>query len=174
MRFKERIKGSLLVLKSLTLESDLDLYESWLLDPLVTHFLEVDSATVNRAYLIDWIEKRLDSPTDVVFGVYSHQDGFVGTISLSRINIKRRNAELGIMIGRVGAQSKGLGTEAIKMLVNWSRTELSLASITAGMYTSNRASQRVFFKAGFEEYERIELGLNSERGDVSRVIYRHK
>ncbi len=53
------------------------------------------------------------------------------------------------MIGDREAWGRGIGSEAIRVMVDIARDELGLRKLTAGCYASNVGSSRAFEKAGF-------------------------
>lgn len=73
----------------------------------------------------------------------------VGTIGLTITSKQERVAELGIVIGRA-YWGKGIGTSAVRLVVDYAFSTLGLAEIQAEVLQRNLASRRVFEKVGFQ------------------------
>jgi ribosomal-protein-alanine N-acetyltransferase len=73
----------------------------------------------------------------------------VGTIGLTITSKEERVAELGIVIGRA-YWGKGIGTCAVRLVVDYAFSTLCLAEIQAEVLQRNLASRRVFEKVGFQ------------------------
>lgn len=74
----------------------------------------------------------------------------IGNIRLSNINKKHKRVELGIMIFGKSQWGKGYGTESLKEVVNYVFNDLKFHKICADYYSVNKASAKIFKKAGFE------------------------
>ncbi|MBL4617663.1 MAG: GNAT family N-acetyltransferase [Robiginitomaculum sp.] len=81
-----------------------------------------------------------------LFAIKDSDSGFIGMISLNRVN----NAifELGYWIGR-DFWGKGFASEATKAVLQWAEEQLGIKAICAGYFADNPASARVLEKSGF-------------------------
>ena len=86
-----------------------------------------------------------DRPEDQTF--YSD---YVGTISLHDIDWISRKAEVGYMIGSSDHWGKGIGTEAVGLVVDYAFNRLNLNKINAGVVEGNAGSCKVLEKNGFK------------------------
>jgi [ribosomal protein S5]-alanine N-acetyltransferase len=125
-------------------------YVGWLNDPAMNRHLESRFLTHDVRSVAEFIESCLHKPDVVFFGVRLRGDSrHVGNIKLE-INRPHRRAEVGILIGDPGIQGRGVGTRAIRRVIEIARHELKLRRLTAGCYASNKGSERAFVKAGFQ------------------------
>lgn len=81
-------------------------------------------------------------------------DEVIGIVRLTRINFINRTAVAGIFIGGATNRGKGIGTEAINLLLDFGFNALNLHNIMAEVFSFNAASLRTFEKCGFKEIGR--------------------
>ena len=74
----------------------------------------------------------------------------IGLIDLYDFNAIHRRAGLGIIIKDAVDRSKGVGREALKLLVNYSFKVLHLHQVYANISEDNNASLKLFENCGFE------------------------
>ena len=70
------------------------------------------------------------------------------------VNLVSRKATLGIFIGDEENRSKGYGTEAMKLLVDYGFNILGLHNIDLNVFAFNKQAIRAYEKVGFKEYGR--------------------
>ncbi|MBT8296764.1 MAG: GNAT family N-acetyltransferase [Maribacter sp.] len=75
----------------------------------------------------------------------------LGLIDLFDFDPKNRRAGVGIVILAEKERNHGLGTEAIKLLTEYSFTTLGLRQLFANVLEDNAASLHLFKKIGFKE-----------------------
>ena len=73
----------------------------------------------------------------------------IGLVSLTNIDRSNGVAQCSILIGEKSLWGKGLGTEAILLILHHGFYTLGLTRIEARQLLSNRASVRLFEKCGF-------------------------
>ena len=97
----------------------------------------------------------------------------VGTIALHGINPKDRCANFGIAIGEKDYWSKGYGTAATRLMLDYGFKQLNLHRVSSGVFSFNERSLRMHRKVGFIEegrqretdfkngryYDRIRFGI---------------
>ncbi len=124
-------------------------YVAWLNDPDMNRFLESRFVTHDEKSVREFVANCLANPDVLFLGVRARESGkHVGNIKLE-INRTHQRAEVGILIGDPTMQGRGIGTRAIRRVVEIARDELGLRKLTAGCYASNKGSERAFLKAGF-------------------------
>lgn len=127
-----------------------DAYVDWLGEPEVNRYLEVRFREQTRASVEAFVAAILASERDVLFGITDVALGrHVGNIKLGPIDRHHGLGEIGIMIGDRAAWGKGIGTAAIRRIVDIARDELGLRKLSAGCYATNAGSRKAFEKAGF-------------------------
>lgn len=83
------------------------------------------------------------------FGIFTPDDRMVGRVALS--NVVRgawQNATLGYFVSQDEA-GKGIGTEAVRLAMDFAFSSAHLHRVQAGVMPRNEASARVLLKNGF-------------------------
>ena len=117
-------------------------------DPLWPRQREAFEAEYDR-------DAKGEHPHWVGFLIYDRaSDTPIGAIGLRDIDLVEGVAELGISIGRKDYWGKGLGTEAITLLMDWSFTVLGLHNVMLTTASYNERAIRSYLKVGFHEFGR--------------------
>lgn len=149
-----RINGRKIYLKTLTEKNATEEYCRWLNDPEVNKYLETRRATISE--LKKYIEEKNRNPNCLFLGIfYKKNNKHIGNIKLEPIDVRNHRATLGILIGDKNYWGKGIGTEAIKLLIDYAFNKLNLKEINLGVISDNKRAIRVFKKIGFQ-IDRIE------------------
>jgi RimJ/RimL family protein N-acetyltransferase len=97
-------------------------------------------------------KKTLESLIDYRFAmVLLDSDVLIGHISLHNIDHFNRNAFIGIFIGNAENRSKGYGTEAVRVVLNFGFKALNLNNIMLSVHADNHAAIACYTKVGFRE-----------------------
>lgn len=98
-----------------------------------------------------WVESMLLERSDLVLFVIEDLASSlaIGTCQLLNVNARHRSAELQIRIGDESARGKGLGTEAVKLLLNFGFRDLNLHRIYLHVFKANKRAARAYEKCGF-------------------------
>lgn len=129
---------------------DVDAILSWVNDPEITaNFATMGHIT--REQEIAYLERTLASDSDRLYAIETHDGVYLGNAGLHRIYWPARNGRLGVVIGTKAAQGRGLGQEAIRLLVALGFLELGLHKIWAVHYVANARMRHILGKLGFEE-----------------------
>lgn len=94
------------------------------------------------------------SPEATFVIVTLDNDKMIGTVSLESIDHINRCATLGIFIGDKDFRSKGYGTEAIKLILEYGFKYLNLKNIKLDLMSFNGGALKCYKKCGFKEYGR--------------------
>jgi RimJ/RimL family protein N-acetyltransferase len=125
-------------------------YIGWLNDSSINQFLECRFDRHTLETTKKFVSSMNKSEVNLLLGIrYSETGKHVGNIKLGLINKNHGTAEIGLMVGDKSVWSKGIATEAIRMIVDLARG-LQIRKLTAGCYSSNLGSKRAFEKNGFE------------------------
>lgn len=81
-------------------------------------------------------------------------DEIIGSIGLHEINNINRTATLGIFIGNKEYWSKGYGTEAIQLILDFGFNYLNLNNIDLALMEFNERALKCYEKCGFKEIGR--------------------
>lgn len=120
-----------------------------------------------------WYKSVTQSSTSVVFAVKTLSDQrYLGNVWLHNVHWINRNAELRIFLG--GAQGKGFGTRASKLLVRFAFQKLGLHKVYLLVSSANPRARRAFEKAGFEQEGILvdEFFVDGKFVDVNRMAIR--
>jgi RimJ/RimL family protein N-acetyltransferase len=144
---KIRIEGNRIYLRNLAETDATQEYCDWLNDPEVNRYLETKKASVEelKQYIID----KNNSQNCLFLGIFLKDGKHIGNLKLEPIDFKNEKGTLGILIGDKEYWGKGLGTEAVKLLVSWAFNNLKLEEVNLGVISENKAAIRVYEKAGF-------------------------
>jgi RimJ/RimL family protein N-acetyltransferase len=94
---------------------------------------------------------RIQTQKDIEFFIIESVDTgqTIGSCQLLNISTIHRSAELQIRIGLNNFQNKGLGSDAVRQLVEFGFSELKLIRISLHVFTTNLRAIRVYEKNGF-------------------------
>ncbi len=142
-------EGDAVGLRALT-PDDLPRWASWFNDTEVTATLNKGLYPNTETAQREFFERIHRSRHDVLLGIATRPDGaLVGVIGLHHIDWVHRRADISIVVGEASARGRGVGTEAIRLIVAHAFSKLNLHKVTAGMWATNVGSRRAFEKAGF-------------------------
>ena len=161
---KQKLFGPRVYLRALEVGDATERYSGWLSDPQVNHFLATKSATVPQ--LKQYITEKNQKDDCVLLGIFlKDSDAMVGTIKLEYIDYDKRTADIAIMLGDRSQAGKGLGGEAMRVLIRYAFSNLGLSEITLCVVVQNVGAVRVYEKLGFKEMGR-KLGVVEYGGNV--------
>lgn len=96
-----------------------------------------------------WIESRIKTGKAVQFIIVA--DGSeIGSVYLRDIDHQENTAEFGIFIGEINALSKGYGTKAQKLILDYAFNELNLETVSLRVLSENKMAINSYKKNGFE------------------------
>jgi UDP-4-amino-4,6-dideoxy-N-acetyl-beta-L-altrosamine N-acetyltransferase len=140
--------GELVVLRTAERE-DLDTLWMWANDRQITKWLLIE-APVSRLAEERWLEHMMSSATGRLFVVCARDMTPVGTIALAQISMKHRKARAGISIFEHEYLGRGLGTEAMRLLLNYAFWELGLHRVELDVFEDNARAIKSYEKVGFK------------------------
>jgi RimJ/RimL family protein N-acetyltransferase len=104
-----------------------------------------DEVKVNIDY-----DRKINDPTRKYFAIYD-DNNLVGQIYLKNIDYNNKSAEFGIALINDLVKNKGIGSYAIRLLIDYSFNTLKLDTILANTVIRNTRSQHVLEKVGFKK-----------------------
>lgn len=131
--------------------NDESLIRRWVNDPGVWGLL-ARRLPVNELREREFIENLYKPQSDLALGiVVRDQDRLIGVAGLHKIDPASRSAVFGIFIGDKENQSRGYGTEAVRLMVRYGFRELNLNRIGLSVYADNERAIRAYRRAGFKQ-----------------------
>lgn len=107
-------------------------------------------APVGRRDQEAWFRRISTSRTDRVLGIRLRRgDRLIGTCGLYDLHPVIRRADLRIRIGDRRAQGRGLGTEAVALLLEHAFLHLNLHRVALTVFAENARAIRAYEKCGF-------------------------
>lgn len=82
-------------------------------------------------------------------GIFLNNNIVIGDIALQDIDWKNRSCSIGLGISKKEYRSKGYGTEAVKIIIDYGFNNLGIERITANTLEQNEGAQRSLEKCGF-------------------------
>ena len=119
---------------------------------------EIESMVVGFSYPVSssqqekWIDS-LSSDKTIRYAIEA-DNKFVGTASLTNLDMKNRTANMNIKLMNT-ARGYGYASRGLKLLISYCFDELNLNCLTASILDYNSASQHLFEKSGFNQEGRL-------------------
>jgi RimJ/RimL family protein N-acetyltransferase len=130
-------------------------YERWINDFAAVRNLGVPPRPISTETETAWFDGVIANPTDASFTIYERSTWrAIGTTALHGIDHRHRTGEFGILIGETDARGRGFGTEAARLMLDYSFTALGLHNVMLRVHAYNLAGLRAYQKAGFREFGR--------------------
>ena len=97
-------------------------------------------------------EARYPTPRSHRFAIIDLEGRHIGNIMYYDLDLRRRETELGIMIGDRGYWSHGYGEDAINLLLDYLFDRLNLRRVYLQTLEWNIRAQKCFMKCGFRQH----------------------
>lgn len=108
----------------------------------------------SREELVNWIQtgwKFRQEGSVYVFAIIENGNNqYIGNVQLKVVNKISRRARVSIGIFKPDFLNKGLGTEALRLLVNYGFESLNLRSIELRVFENNKRALTTYEKLGFK------------------------
>ena len=125
-------------------------YVSWLNDKAVNQYLELRFNSQTLASVVDTIRSTIASPCEHLFTIRLQDTGkHIGNIKVGGINAQHNIAHISLFIGDKLSWGKGIATQAIELISQYSFKHLQLRKLCAAAYDNNIASTKAFLKIGY-------------------------
>ena len=151
MKYFKKIEGEKVYLSPMNLE-DIEKYVKWMNDFSTTDGLgsssKVTTFESERAWLINNMDKKEQQFAIVLKGT----DKLIGNCGFVDINHLHQKGEVGLFIGEEENRSKGYGTEALSLLVEYGFNYLNLKNIMLKVFSFNKRAIKSYEKIGFKVF----------------------
>lgn len=99
---------------------------------------------------MSWLSGLLhDSTKELLIIEDQETEAPIGQILLTGISHVHRNCEFSIRIGETEYRGKGLGTEALHLMIDHAWNDLGLHRVELSVFADNNPARRAYEKAGF-------------------------
>ncbi|CAJ1001263.1 MULTISPECIES: GNAT family N-acetyltransferase [Bacillales] len=143
------LEGDRVYLRPIGLD-DTDLYFRMLFDPEVRR-LTGTQKSFTREQIYRYIEGKTQDPSSLLLLIALREtDEVIGDIALQSIDNVNRNANIRIAINSQEHQGRGLGTEAMRLLLDYAFGILNLHRIELNVFSYNSRAIRAYEKLGFQ------------------------
>jgi RimJ/RimL family protein N-acetyltransferase len=126
---------------------DAEQYAIWLNDQDVAKFLTLSTAVIT----VDNEKAILPSlANEHNYGIIDMQsEQLIGNVGLVNMDNIHKTCEIGIFIGNKDYWSKGYGSEALSLLINYAYQTLNLNNLMLRVYSYNERAIKCYEKIGF-------------------------
>ena len=152
MKYFKKLVGDRIYLSPRSTE-DAEIFTEWINDFQVTDYTGMSDQLMSLDGERKYLEEN--SNLEASFAIVTLDDNkLIGTVSLEDIKHTYRRATLGIFIGDKDYRSKGYGTEAIRLILDYGFNYLNLNNIKLNLMEFNERAFKCYQKCGFKEYGR--------------------
>lgn len=152
MKYFKKLEGEKIYLSPTNVE-DAESYTKWMNDFNVTDYIARSGKLISLEEEREWLKNKKEQ--NKIFAIIKQENNqLIGNCGIHHIDFINRTATLGIFIGEKENWSKGYGTEAIKMLLDFGFNYLNLNSIDLEVMEFNPRAIACYKKCGFKEIGR--------------------
>jgi RimJ/RimL family protein N-acetyltransferase len=141
----------------------------WGNDPELIHLAGIQPYPKSSWEVEKWYECSLTNPNSRLFALKTRDGEYIGNVELSRIDWRAGSAEVGLIIGEKEFWNRGIGEEALLLILEFAFGELRLHRISARILEHNARALRCFEKVGFIR-EGIERESFYQNGQYFSII----
>ena len=166
--FKKLIGNRIYLAPKGTTEEEIDKFTEWMNDFQVTDYIGRTNQITTYNGEKEYLENMINDDNSRNFNIIEiGTDKLIGTVGLEQFKWIERSAVLGIFIGDNDFRSKGYGTEAIKMILEYGFKYLNLHSIRLDLLSINERAHKCYLKCGFKDTgaSREQIFLNGKYYD---------
>lgn len=151
MKYFKKIEGEKVYLSPMNLE-DIEKYVKWMNDFSTTDGLGSSSKVTTFESERAWLINNMDKKEQQFAIVLKETDKLIGNCGFVDINHLHQKGEVGLFIGEEENRSKGYGTEALSLLVEYGFNYLNLKNIMLKVFSFNKRAIKSYEKIGFEVF----------------------
>lgn len=132
--------------------SDLPEVNRWRRDPALIAQLTAPYRFINGEVDERWFDAYMNDRAHAIRCAVveaERPEQILGLVSLTNIDWVHRSAYFGIMIGREENQGRGLGSFAVKAILNHAFRDMNLNRVELTVLADNQRARRLYEKAGF-------------------------
>lgn len=131
MIFKEILQCDNLHLRCIRLDDVTERYVAWLNDKQINKYMECRFQTHTLDSIKAFVKSILDSPKDYLFAMIYNGE-HIGNIKIGSIDLFYQKADVGYFIGETKYFSRGITTNALKLVTKFAFENLHLHRLWGG------------------------------------------
>lgn len=151
MKYFKKIEGEKVYLSPMNLE-DIEKYVKWMNDFSTTDGLGSSTRVTTFESEKNWLINNMDKKEQQFAIVLKETDKLIGNCGFCDINHLHQKGEVGLFIGEEENRSKGYGTEALSLLVEYGFNYLNLKNIMLKVFSFNERAIKSYEKVGFKVF----------------------
>ena len=149
MKYFKKLIGERIYLSPRNTE-DFEIFTKWMNDFQVSDYIGRSGQLISLEGEKKYLEDHAND--EATFGIVTlDNDELIGVVGLEEIAYNCRKATLGIFIGNDKYWSKGYGTEAIQLLLDYGFNYLNLNNVYLDVLAINERAIKCYKKCGFKE-----------------------
>lgn len=154
------IEGEKVILRKKRVEDAWDEYR-WRKDPEISELDGTVPISIPFPLFLSSFMWEITSSGDRTFSIYTKDGKHIGSCMYYDLDERKKEAEIGIIIGEKSFWGKGYGRDVVKSLTNFLFKEKGLRKIKLRTLPTNERAIRCFKSCGFEE-KGIVRGMGKE------------
>ncbi|MDF2839575.1 MAG: GCN5-related N-acetyltransferase [Clostridia bacterium] len=103
-----------------------------------------------KEFIERWYDHTAMDKEGYGFAIENKQGEFIGSCHTMGLNLRNGTTYIAIFIGHPEYRSKGYGTEAMKLLLNFLFNEVGLRKVKLNVFSFNKRAIRCYEKSGFK------------------------
>lgn len=145
-----KLQGSRVYLSVMELEDCKTVFQSYEYDhQCVTEPMNIGHSIIKAEKWFQEIQEA-QGKNYVRLGIFLTDGQVIGDVALQDIDWRNRSCTLGIGISKIAHRSKGYGSEALGLLLEYAFNNLGLERLSATVLEQNKGSQQMLIKNGFQ------------------------
>lgn len=139
------------------------LYARWYGDEEIWHLTSWSAAPMQPAAVERLFRSRESSGVDDSFAIHAAgADEPLGVIGLMNVSEANLSADLSVIVGEREDRERGLGTEAIRVLLRYAFGELGLNRVGLSVFEFNEPAISAYEKLGFKGEGRLRQAIRRD------------
>jgi RimJ/RimL family protein N-acetyltransferase len=147
------------------------LYARWYGDEEIWHLTSWMPKPLSRGAVERLFEDREGSSADDSFAIHREGDEEpIGVISLTNISKANASADLSIIVGDEKDRDRGLGTEAIRIILRYAFEDSDLNRVALSVFEFNEPAIHAYEKLGFKREGRLRQAIRRDDGFHDAIL----
>ena len=147
------------------------LYAHWYGDEEIWRLTSWSDAPMRPAAVERLFESRESSAVDDSFAIHrAGEEEPLGVIGLMNVSGANRSADLSVIVGEREDRERGLGTEAIRVLLRYAFEDLRLNRVGLSVFEFNELAISAYDKLGFKEEGRLRQAIRRDGSFYDAIL----